>query len=188
MQKFINQLDKINSMQIKRILLPVLALFVVTMVMGQTKTGTVDTEFILSKMPELATVQNELNAYNKKLEDELKVKIESYQAKVKAYQEGVATMTDPMKKTKQDEIIALEDDIAKFRQNGSQLVQIEQNRLLQPLYQKIGKVLEEVAKTEGYSQVFTTTISGLAYADPAYDLTQKVLNKLGIKVDLSAGK
>ena len=153
---------------------------------AQTKTGTVDSEFILSKMPELTQVQENLKAYNKKLEDELKVKIEGYQAKVKEYQDKVATFTDPMKKTKQEEIVAIENDIAKYRQNGAQLVQIEQNRLLQPLYDKIGKAIQEVAKADGYSQLFTTTVSGLAYADPTYDITKKVLTKLGIK--LEAGK
>jgi len=149
---------------------------------AQSKTGTIDTEFILSKMPELTKVQENLKAYNTKLEGELKVKVDGYQAKVKEYQEKVASFTDPMKKTKQEEIIALEDDIAKFRQNGSQLVQLEQNKLLQPLYQKIGKALEEIAKAEKFTQVFTITTSGLAYVDPNFDLTQKVMTKLGIKL------
>lgn len=153
---------------------------------AQSKTGTIDSEYILSQMPELTKVEEDLKAYNKKLEDELKVKVDNYQAKVKEYQEKVASFTDPMKKTKQEEIINMENEIAKFRQNGSQLVQIEQNRLLQPLYQKIGQALEEVAKAEKYTQVFTITTSGLAYVDPNYDLTKKVAAKLGI--NLEAGK
>lgn len=167
----------------KKILFPILLVFASFQLLAQTKTGTVDSEFILSKMPELTKVQEELKGYNKKLEDELKVKIESYQAKVKEYQDNVANLTEPMKKTKQEEIIGLENDIAKFRQNGAQLVQIEQNRLLKPLYDKIGAVIQEIAKADGYSQVFTITTSGLAFADPAYDLTQKVLTKLGIKIE-----
>ena len=153
---------------------------------AQSKTGTIDSEYILSQMPELAKVEEDLKTYNKKLEDELKVKVDNYQAKVKEYQEKVASFTDPMKKTKQEEIINMENEIAKFRQNGAQLVQIEQNRLLQPLYQKIGQALEEVAKAEKYTQVFTITTSGLAYVDPNYDLTKKVAAKLGI--NLEAGK
>ncbi|MDY8137770.1 OmpH family outer membrane protein [Aquimarina sp. 2201CG5-10] len=165
----------------KKILFPILLLIASFQVIAQTKTGTVDSELILSKLPELTKVQEDLKAYNAKLESELKVKIDDYQAKVKDYQEKVASMTEPMKKTKQEEIIALENDIAKFRQNGAQLVQIEQNRLLQPLYQKIGKALEEVAKAEGYAQVFTISNSGLAYIDPKFDLTKTVMTKLGIK-------
>lgn len=162
----------------------VLLLVVTSSLMNaQTKTGTVDSEFILSKMPELTKVQEELKTYNDKLEGDLKVKIESYQAKVKDYTEKQKTLEEPAKKTKQEEIVALEKEINKFQQNGAQLVKIEQNRLLQPLYQKIGAVLEEVSKAEGYTQVFTTTASGLAFVDTKFDLTNSVLNKLGIKVE-----
>ncbi len=170
----------------KKIIILLLVLATGFQLSAQSKTGTIDTEVILSKMPELAKVQEDLKAYNTKLEGELKIKVDDYQAKVKEYQEKVASFTEPMKKTKQEEIIGLENDIAKFRQNGSQLVQIEQNRLLQPLYQKIGKALEEIAKAEKYTQVFTITTSGLAYIDPNYDLTKKVMTKLGIKIE--AGK
>ncbi len=167
----------------KKLLTSLLIMIISIQVNAQSKTGTIDTEYILSQMPELTKVQEELKAYNTKLEGELKIKVDDYQAKVKEYQEKVASFTDPMKKTKQEEIITLENDIAKFRQNGSQLVQLEQNNLLQPLYQKIGKVLEEIAKAEGYTQVFTITSSGLAYIDPKYDLTKKVMTKLGIKIE-----
>ncbi|AXT60601.1 OmpH family outer membrane protein [Aquimarina sp. AD10] len=167
----------------KKIILSILVLVVSLQLNAQSKTGTIDTEFILSKMPELTKVQEDLKGYNKKLEDQLKVKVEEYQAKVKEYQENVATFTEPMKKTKQEGIIKLEDDIAKFRQNASQLVQLEQNKLLQPLYQKIGKALEEIAKAEKYTQVFTISSSGLAYVDPNFDLTKKVTTKLGIKIE-----
>ncbi len=166
----------------KKIAVCILVLIASLQLNAQSKTGTIDTEYILSQMPELTKVQEDLKAYNTKLEGELKVKVDEYQAKVKQYQEKVASFTEPMKKTKQEEIINLENDIAKFRQNGTQLVQLEQNRLLQPLYQKIGKALEEVAKAEKYTQVFTITTSGLAYVDPNYDVTKTVMTKLGIKV------
>ncbi len=60
----------------------------------------------------------------------------------------------------------MENDITKFRQNASQLIPLEENRLLQPLYEKIGTALEEVAKAEGFTQVLTMNNSGLAYIDP----------------------
>ncbi|MCK8522736.1 OmpH family outer membrane protein [Aquimarina sp. D1M17] len=167
----------------KKFILSIIVLAVSFQLSAQSKTGTIDSEFILSKMPELTKVKTDLEAYNKKLEEQLKVKVDDYQAKVKDYQDNVTSFTEPMKKTKQEEIINLENEIAKFRQNGSQLVQIEQNKLLQPLYQKIGKALEEVAKAESYTQVFTITTSGLAYVDPNFDLTKKVMTKLGIKIE-----
>lgn len=167
---------------IKKVILPIL-LFVSVQVIAQSKVGTIDNEYILSKMPELVKVQEDLKAYNNKLEVELKAKVDDYQAKVKIYEDGFANMTDPMKKTRQDEIINLENDIAKYRRNASQLVQLEQNRLLAPLYQRMGNALEEVAKIEGYSQVLSISNSGLAYTDPKFDITNAVMVKLGIPLE-----
>ncbi len=168
---------------IKKVIFPVLFLLMNIHVIAQTKVGTFDTDYVLAKMPEFTKVQEELNTYRAKLEVDLKVKTDDYQAKIKSYQESVAGMTDPMKKLKQDEIIALENDITKFRQNATQLVPLQQNTLLQPLYAKIGAALEEVAKAEGYTQILTVNNSGLAYLDPKYDLTNTVLTKLGIPLD-----
>lgn len=168
---------------IKKIIFPVLLLLISININAQTKVGTIDTDYVLAKMPEFKKVQEDLNAYGAKLQADLKVKTDDYQAKIKSYQEGVSQMTEPMKKLKQDEIIALENDITKFRQNASQLIPLEENRLLQPLYEKIGSALEEVAKEEGFTQVLTMNNSGLAYIDPKFDLTETVLTKLGIPLD-----
>lgn len=168
---------------IKKIIFPVLLLLISININAQTKVGTIDTDYVLAKMPEFKKVQEDLNAYGAKLQADLKVKTDDYQAKIKSYQEGVSQMTEPMKKLKQDEIIALENDITKFRQNASQLIPLEENRLLQPLYEKIGTALEEVAKAEGFTQVLTMNNSGLAYIDPKFDLTETVLTKLGIPLD-----
>ena len=168
---------------IKKIFFPIILLLISLNVVGQSKVGTIDTEYILGKMPELIKVQEDMKAYNSKLEEDLNAKAIDYQAKVKDYQDGFEAMTDPMKKLKQDEIITLENDIAKFRQNASKLVPLQQNSLLQPLYQKIGTALEEVAKAEGYTQVLTVSNSGLAFLDPKYDLTNTILTKLGIPIE-----
>ncbi|MBT8393992.1 MAG: OmpH family outer membrane protein [Bacteroidia bacterium] len=168
---------------IKKVIFPILLLLISAQVIAQTKVGTFDTDYVLAKMPEFKKVQEDLKAYGTKLEGDLKVKTDEYQAKIKSYQDGVANMTDPMKKLRQDEILALENDITKFRQNATQLVPIEQNRLLQPLYEKIATVLEEVAKAEGYTQILSVNSSGLAYLDPNYDLTNTVLTKLGIPLE-----
>lgn len=166
----------------KRILLPILLLIISVQLVAQTKTGTIDSDLILSKMPELTKIQEELKSFNSKLEGELKAKYNTYQAKIEDYQTKESTYTDLLKKTKQEEIINLENEITKFKQEGTLSVQKEQNRLLQPLYDKIDKILKEVAKAEGYTQVFTTSTSGLAFIEPKYDLTQSVMNKLGIKL------
>jgi len=52
------------------------------------------------------------------------------------------------------------------------------------LYTKIAEGLNEIAAAEGYTQVLSIgNGNAVAYADPAYDLTNKVMAKLGIKAE-----
>jgi len=151
---------------------------------AQTKVGTINPELIISKMPELAGVQDAVKVYSEDLSKELQGKIDDYEAKVKEYQEGEAGFPDATKKLKQDAIIKLEQDIQQFQGNASQLIGLKQNELLSPLYTKIAEGLNEIAAAEGYTQVLSIgNGNAVAYADPAYDLTNKVMAKLGIKAE-----
>lgn len=167
----------------KMILIAFVALFSATTFAQDTKVGTVDADYTLSKMPELEGAQKALKEYNDDLEKQLAEKLTNYDKIFKAAQEAFATMTEAEKKAKQDELAGLESDITKFRNNGTQLVQIKQNELLQPLYKKIGENVAIVAKELGYTQILNIgNNNNLAYVDPAHDITLKVLAKMGITV------
>lgn len=168
----------------KKILLGMLVVLFTATAFAQTKTGTVDADFIITKMPELAQANEEIKKYNLDLESQLKEKLSDYETKIKTYQTGQAALSEADKKTKQQEILTIEDEISKFRQNGQQLLQLKQSEVVQPLYKKIGEVVTQVAKEQGYTHIMT--IGGnnnFAYADPTYDITVLVLQKMGITVE-----
>ncbi|WGK64949.1 OmpH family outer membrane protein [Croceiramulus getboli] len=148
-------------------------------VIAQTKIGTIDSDLIIGSHPDLKKVQTDLTAYTKTLDDQMKEMLQKYQTQVQDYQAKESTMLAADKKMKQDEIIKLEQEIQQFRQNSSQLIQIKQNELMQPIYEKVGRVLDEVAKAEGYTQVLTLN-NTVAFFDTRFDLTETVAKKLGI--------
>lgn len=168
----------------KKMVLGALVLLFTATTFAQTKVGTVDADFILSKMPELESANEEVKKYNLDLESQLKTKLDEYDVKIKSYNAAVTTMTDEVKKTKQQEVITLEDEISKFRQNGAQLLQLKQSEVVQPLYKKIGEVVATISKEKGYTHILTIgNNNNLAYADPAHDITMAVLSRMGIKVE-----
>lgn len=65
---------------------------------AQTKVGTVDSDHILTKMPQLKQVQERLKKYGAKLDSINNVKIKDYDAKVKAYNSELKTLTEAAKK------------------------------------------------------------------------------------------
>ncbi|HSI69756.1 MAG TPA: OmpH family outer membrane protein [Gillisia sp.] len=150
---------------------------------AQTKVGTIDAEFILGQLPEIATVEEGLKTYNTDLQGELQTTIKKYEDLVADYQATTETMTEEDRNTKENEIINLENDIKNFRQKASVLLQMKRNELTQPLYDKIDVAMKEVIDEQKYTQIINASANALAFADPAYDITDAVLEKLGITVE-----
>ncbi len=153
---------------------------------AQSKVGAVDVEYILSKMPEMNTVQTQLETYGKQLDTDINKKIDDYKKLAEEYKKGEATFTDEQKKEKQTALLTLDADIQKFQENGSKLMGIKQAEYLQPLYKKIGEALDKVAKAQNYTQVMQTN-ADLVYLDPNYDLTIPILTELGITITAEEG-
>jgi outer membrane protein len=129
-------------------ILSVIAIIFSIQLNAQTKVGTVDVEYIISNMPELEQVRTDVTSYNDGLESQSKLKINTFQTLVDSYQQNESTYTEAIKKEKQSEIIALENDIKQFQQNSNKLIQLKQDELIQPLYQIIGDALNAVSKEE----------------------------------------
>jgi len=162
-------------------LLKIAFLFLCVTGFAQTKVGTVDVDYIIGQMPDLTTVQTQVDEYGKGLDADLQKKLAAYQAAMKTYGEQEPTLTLNQKKTKQDSLIAMEQDIKKFQQNGNQLIMLKQEEVLKPLYEKVGIALEKVAQADGYTQVFTRN-SDVVFVDNRFDLTLAVLKELGIEI------
>ncbi len=148
----------------------------------QVKIGVVDSEIILSQLPEYKKAQDQLNEIVKKWQNELDSLTMDYQERLENYRKQEAMMTDEVKLKEQQEIMKLEQEIYTFRQRkfGQQGdFAMEQERLLSPIKQNIIKAIEKVAKEEKVTLVLDKAGEVVVlYADPSYDLTFKVLDQL----------
>lgn len=150
--------------------------------LAQSKVGTIDIEYILSKMPEIVQVGVDVKTYSDELDNLFQVKYTKYKVLINVYQENETGYTDAEKKTKQDEIIDLENEMQQFQQNSSTLIKIRQNELLRPLYMKISEALNVVSNEEKFTQVFTVD-NTIVYLDTNFDITITVMKKIGLPID-----
>ena len=148
---------------------------------AQTKTGTVDSEYIISKMPQLKTVQTRIEKYGAKLDSSFQVKLNTYKEKVTAYNKVSETLAEADKKTKVEELATLDNDLKLFRTNGTKMIQLQRDEYMRPLYKKLSVEISAIAKANGYSQILTITGNEFAYLDPKFDITKLVMAKMGIK-------
>lgn len=75
----------------------------------------------------------------------------------------------------------MNNDINKFRQNGTKMMQIRREEFMRPLYNKIAETVAQIAKEKGYTQILTVTGNQFAYIDEKHDITKLVLAKLNLK-------
>ncbi len=151
-------------------------------IQAQSKVGTIDAEYILSQMPEIAGVDESLKSYNTELQTELQKTAKTYEELIADYQATNTTLTPEDKLAKENAIISIENDIQSFRQKASVLIQLRQNELTKPLYEKIDVAMKQVIAELKYTQIINASANSLAYSDPAYDITDAVLKKMGITV------
>ena len=150
---------------------------------AQSKIGTIDAEYIITKMPEISNVNDGVKAYNESLQTDVEQAIKAYEGLIKNYQDSTAIFTEDIKKQRENQILGLENEIKQFRQRSQVMIQMKRNELTQPLYQKIDAAMQEVIKEEGYTQIFHAGGGALAYSKPGSDITEKVMEKLGISIE-----
>lgn len=161
------------------LLITVLSLFSLT-AFAQTKVGTIDADFILTQLPEMTEVNEGLKEYNAELQKELENSAKKYETLVKDYQANSTTYSEDQKKEKETEIIGLENDLKTFRQKATVMMQMRRNELTKPLYEKINTAMMQVIEEENYTHVFHAGGNNLAFATEEYDITNKVMAKMGI--------
>ncbi len=148
---------------------------------AQTKTGTIDSDYIINIMPEAKVVIERSQSYGARLDSLFSIKMEEYQIRVKDFREKEKEMGELMKKTLIKEIGGLEQDMKKYQDNGNKLMQLKQDELMRPLYKKLNEAINAVAKENGYTLILTTAGNQFAYMDKNHDITKKVIAKLGLK-------
>ena len=168
----------------RRYLLFILIISTVTIfAQNPQKIGYVDSQIILTQLPEAIKAQSDLDAMTSVWSnqvDSMKLALQQQYADV---QKQLAMMTDDQKQVKQKELIEKEQQIyayqnQKFGQPNGEIYQ-KQETIFEPVKKKIYTAIELVAKEEGMQFIFDK--SGdilLLYADTSFDITFKVLDSL----------
>ena len=149
---------------------------------AQSQIGYINSEAIMQALPEAIDAQKSLDAQVTQWEGELQKMQTDWKKKFDEYDRKKLILTEQTRAETERQLRDLDQSIAEFRnkkfgQNG-ELFQ-KQNEVMKPIQNKMFKVLEEIAKEDGYDYVFDK--SGeilLLYANTKLDLTGKVLARM----------
>ncbi len=145
------------------------------------KLGHIDSMELLSKMPGKDTAQKQLQEYASLLEAQLTAMQKEFETKYKEFQEKGATLPKAVLENKQKDLQDLQNRIEAFQESAQKDLKAKESELLKPLIDKAKKAIEQVAKDNGYTYIFDSSIGVLLYSEPSDDIMPLVKKRLGIK-------
>ena len=160
-----------------------LALVNVSAQTAPLKIGYTNVDYILSKLPEAKQIESELKTHEEQLGAQLQAKMKEFEEKYKSFMETQETLTPVVRNDKQNELQTLQTNIQQFQQEAEKSLQQKQVELLKPAYDKIQNSIDQVAKENGFTHIFSNDAGGvpiLLYATEQDDISNLVLANLGV--------
>ncbi|HHT22903.1 MAG TPA: OmpH family outer membrane protein [Bacteroidales bacterium] len=166
---------------IKKIALLLLAVLPMGLMAQNQKIGHVNSQEIFALMPEVETIQKQLNDIGTEWEEILDKMQQELTAQIKDFQDKQATMSESIKQARMAELQDREQRIANTRQQAQLDVMKKQEELLAPIREKITKAISDVATENNYAYIFDMASQTIVHTGAAAnDITPLVKKKLNL--------
>ena len=145
---------------------------------AQDKFGYLNSFELLTIMPQVKKADAQLQTYAQQFDTQYENMLKEYQTKVQTFQENQANYTPEIAEVKAKEVLDLEKRIGEFQVSSQESISKKKAELYEPIYNEANRLVEEVAKENGYTYIFDG--SNLLFAPEADNIMDLVKAKLGI--------
>jgi outer membrane protein len=152
----------------------------------------VDSQQIVSEMPQMKEVEKVLNEAKKSFEEEFLAMQKEYETKVAEYETKskldvkAGGWPEAIKQSKAQAIADHQQNMVDFQNTANTELQKIQDDQLQPLIDEFNKAVEKLAKTHNYVYVFDAAAGNLLYKG-GDDITEKLRIELKIPAPAQGG-
>ncbi len=145
----------------------------------------VDSEYIRKNIPAFNQAQEQLDKLSQQWEKEVADGYAVVEQMYKSYQNDVVLLSQDMKTKREEAIVAKEKEMKdlqnKYFGPEGELFKKRQE-LIKPIQDEIIKAIKTIAADGNYAAIFDTASGGnILFANPKFDLSDQVLQKLGYK-------
>lgn len=152
------------------------------------KIGFVEPRAILERMPEMRAVQQRLQNFAERKQNELVTSERQLQTEIELYQQKVGVISESARQQEEERLTQMETEFRQAQQRAQQEMQQRQAELMGPLLQQMESAIAAVADRMGLDYVLNTTTSSgdviILYVSPRvqdeYDITNAVMEELDI--------
>ncbi|MEJ1239358.1 OmpH family outer membrane protein [Chryseolinea sp. T2] len=152
------------------------------------KIGFANMQMIAQQLPETRQMEKELSSFGGQLQSQLNEKYSSYQKRAVDFESLPHNTDDAELKARRDELLRLQQEIEKFSSDAENKFLQKQEELMRPILLKIDLSINEVAAENDYSIIINTELPAgqrlLLFGNKTYDISDLVLKKLGVTVNL----
>lgn len=168
------------------ITLLIAGLVTTSQVQAQTKTAYISVDNMVMLMPETAKIDSLIDQFERdSLNPQLNYIVGEYQRKDSMYRDSVKTPPSVRRQLEQ-ELQGYLYQINNWESIKQQVLQNKQNALLDPIYSKVMKAVQDIAKEKGYLYVYSK--EALLVAPPADDILPLVADRLKVKLPAGVAK
>ncbi|MCD8528984.1 MAG: OmpH family outer membrane protein [Chitinophagales bacterium] len=147
---------------------------------AQQKFGHVDTEALFYAMPEVKSIQTQLQNKSKEYENQLNALYTQYDNLLTDIQNNGKSYMQAVLEQKYNDAYALEERITALQGKAQEDLGNLEAKLLQPVEQKAYAAIQKVAKANGYTYVLDSSLGVFLVLPDSDDLTNMVKSELGI--------
>lgn len=145
----------------------------------------VDTDYILTSIPDYQSAQDQLDLMSKEWQEEIEVMYNEIEKLYKEFQAEKVLLTEEMKQKREEEIIQKEHQVKDLQKKyfgpEGDLFKKRQE-LIEPLQNDIFNAIKEIAVDGNFGVIFDASGgTNMLYSDPKYDKSDLVLERLGFK-------
>jgi len=164
----------------KFLLIALVAIPAVTFAQEAQKIAYINYYDVIGAMPEAKQMQDSLQKKANEFQAELKVLSDEYTNKMSDYVAKQDSLNESIKQRRLKELDDLRTRAANFQETAGQQQEELQQKLLQPIQEKLQKAINDVGKENNFLYIVNSQVF-LYVAPTATDATPLVKKKLGIQ-------
>lgn len=169
----------------KKILLVICSIFILTVAAVSQRYAIVDTKYILDKIPDYKEAQKKLDQFSEQWQKEIDTKQADLDRLYKNFEAEQVLLSDELKKKREDELFVREKELRDLQRQRfgfeGDLFKRRQD-LVKPIQDKVYNAIQKIAVNRQYDFILDKSEGiTIIFADPKLDRSEDVLREMGVK-------
>lgn len=157
-------------------------LMVLAFSVNAQKFGYINSNILLSELPEVKAADSELETYQKQLMSSGESMVKAFESKYQEYAKQAAEglLSKVQMQEKEGELGLEQQKIQQYEVEVQQKIIKKREELYQPILDRVKKAIEQVGSENGYTMIFDSSGGTILHANDSDDVMSKVKSKLGM--------